>query len=169
MTRGPLPKKAIVAAQERAALRGTVLDARELGESHYDLILFNCGCTVFVRVKRIRTHVTEPGEIEAMFREDVIQVRRVPKTPVVSREIWVLSPWGCWQYFQVIDDRIVEIRRDGAPVMPAVPDAGAKPVPAETPVVPDVLGTGMEQAPAGTPPAPAGAGIQSSSPTVVPG
>lgn len=151
MTRGPLPKKAIVAAQELAASRGTVLDAMVFEESHFDFILFNQGCTVFIRVKRIRTHVTEPGEIDAMFREDVIQIRRVPKTPVVSREIWVLSPWGCWQYFLVLDDRIVETRRDGTPVMPAVPDAGAKPVPA------------------GTPPSPTGAGIQGSSPTGVPG
>lgn len=169
MTRGPLPKKAIVAAQEFAALRGTVLDARELEESHFDFILFNSGCTVFVRVKRIRTHVTEPGEIEAMFREDVIQVRRVPKTPVVSREIWVLSPWGCWQYFQILDDRIVEIRRDGTPIIPAVPDAEAKPGLAEIQGVPDVPDAGEKPVPAGTPPTPAGAGIQGPSPTVVPG
>jgi hypothetical protein len=44
-----------------------------------------------------------------LFNEVILQLRRLPKTAVVSREIWVLSPWKTWQYFQVLDDRIVEI------------------------------------------------------------
>ena len=38
-------------------------------------------------------------------------------TPIVSREIWVVTPWKTWQYFQVPDDRIVEVRCDGQPVL----------------------------------------------------
>ena len=116
MTRGPQPLMAIRGAQEIAYRRGALLEKPVLQRSHYDFILFTAGCTVFVRVKRIRTHVSNPLDIAMMFREDIQQIRRIPKTAVISREIWVLSPWKTWQYFQILDDRIVEVRCDGQPV-----------------------------------------------------
>jgi hypothetical protein len=108
---------AIAAAQEIAGRRGVVLDKTAVQRSHYDFILFIAGCTVLVRVKRIRTHISNPQEIARMFTEEIQQLRTVPKTPVVSREIWLVSPWKTWQYFQVLDDRIVEVRCDGQPVL----------------------------------------------------
>jgi hypothetical protein len=119
MTRGPQPLKAIAAAQEIAGRRGVVLDKTAIQRSHYDFILFIAGCTVFVRVRRIRTHISNPQEIERLFCEDIQQLRMVPNTPVVSREIWVVSPGKTWQYFQISDDRIVEVRGDGQPVLQA--------------------------------------------------
>jgi len=113
MTRGPQPLMAIRGAQEIACRRGVVLDKPVLQRSHYDLILFTAGCTVFIRVKRIRTHISNPQEIARTFSEEILQLRRIPNTAVVSREIWVLSPWKTWQYFQILDDRIVEVRCDG--------------------------------------------------------
>ena len=117
MTRGPQPLMAIAAAREIAGRRGVVLDKPALQRSRYDFVLFIDGCTVFVRVKRIRTHISNPQEIERMFCEEIQQLRTVPKTPVVSREIWVVSPWKTWQYFQISDDRIVEVWCDGQPVL----------------------------------------------------
>jgi|GEM_PF-1043551 len=146
MTRGPLPKKAIAAAQDVGAGRGTVLDAAGMQESHHDFTIFSPGCTVFVRVKRIRTHVADPQEIAGMFGEDVHMIRRIPLTLVVAREIWTLSPWDCWQYFLILDDRIIEIRRDGTPVLPAVPAAGENPAPISP--VPVAAGNGNTPVPA---------------------
>jgi len=117
MTRGPQPLMAIAAAQEIACRRGVVLDKIALQRSRYDFVLCIVDCTVFVRVKRIRTHISNPQEIERMFKEEIQQLRTVPKTSVVSREIWVVSPWKTWQYFRVLDDRIVEIRCDGQLVL----------------------------------------------------
>ena len=117
MTRGPQPLMAIHGAQEIACRRGAVLDKPVLQRSHYDFIVFTAGVTVFVRVKRIRTHISSPQEIARMFSEEIRQLRRIPETPVVSREIWVLSPWKTWQYFQIPDDQIVEVRCDGQPVL----------------------------------------------------
>ncbi len=117
MTRGPQPLMAIRDAQEIASRRGVVLDKPALKASHYDFILLTSASTIFVRIKRIRTHVSNPQEIAMMFWEEVLQIRRIPKTAVISREIWVLSPWNMWQYFQILDDRIVEIRCDGQPVL----------------------------------------------------
>jgi hypothetical protein len=108
---------AIRGAQEIASRRGVVLDKIIMQRSHYDFILFTASCTVFVRVKRIRTHISNPQEIAMMFWEEILQIRKIPKTAVISREIWVLSPWKTWQYFQILDDRIVEIRCDGGAVL----------------------------------------------------
>jgi hypothetical protein len=119
MTRGPQPLMAIRRAQEIACRRGVVLDRAVILRSHYDFILFTAACTVFVRIKRIRTHISNPLEIARMFNEEIQQLRRIPKTTVISREIWVLSPWRTWQYFQILDDRIVEVRCDGQPVLQA--------------------------------------------------
>jgi hypothetical protein len=118
MTRGPQPLKAIAGAQEIARQRGVVLDKTAIQRSNYNFVLFTAGCTVFVRVKRIRTHISNPQEIARMFTEDIQQLRTVPETPVVSREIWVVSPWKTWQHFLISDDRIVEVRCDGEPAMP---------------------------------------------------
>lgn len=52
-----------------------------------------------------------------MFTEDIQQLRTVPKTPVVFREILVVSPGKTWQYFRISDDRIVVVRCDGQQVM----------------------------------------------------
>ena len=119
MTRGPQPLMAIAGAQEIACRRGVVLDTTAIQRSHYNFILFIAGCTVFIRVRRIRTHISNPQEIARIFTEEIQQLRMVPKTPVVSREIWVVSPWKTWQYFQISDDRIVEVRCDGQPVLHA--------------------------------------------------
>jgi len=108
---------AIRGAQEIASRRGVVLDTPVLQRSRYDFILFTAGCTVFVRVRRIRSHVSNPQEIARMFIEDIHQIRRIPKTAVISRELWILSPWKTWQYFGIFDDRIGEIRCDGKPVL----------------------------------------------------
>jgi len=118
MTRGPQPLMAIAGAQEIAKQRGVVLDKTAIQQSQYNFALFTTGCTIFVRVRRIRTHISNPQEIARIFSEEVQQLRMVPETPVVSREIWVVSPWKTWQYFQVLDDRIVEVRCNGLPVMP---------------------------------------------------
>ena len=124
MTRGPQPLMAIHGAQEIAHQRGVVLDKAGMLASHYDFIIFKERCTVFVRVKRIRAHISNPQEIARLFNEEILQLRRVPKTAGVSREIWLLSPWKTWQYFQIFDDRIVEIHSDGTPVLLAEKASG---------------------------------------------
>jgi hypothetical protein len=61
-----------------------------------------------------------------MFSEEIQQLRTVPETPVVSREIRVSSPWKTWQYFQISDNRIGEVRCDGQTVLPGetIPETG---------------------------------------------
>lgn len=131
MTRGRPPLAARRVAQEIASRCGVVLDAAGLQATSYDFILFCSSCSVFIRVKRIRMHISNPPDIARMFREEILLLRRLPKTAVVSRELWVVSPWGLWQYFLISDDSVVEIRCNGLPPRPVQP---VNPVPGTVPV-----------------------------------
>ena len=117
MTRGPLPIKAIRRAIENAAARGAVMDRDLFGRFRIGFILFCAMLTVFVRVRRSRSRLMSPEDCAAEYRIDVLILRRIPLTGVVARELWLLSPWGTWQYFRVLDDRLIEIRANGSPVL----------------------------------------------------
>jgi hypothetical protein len=77
---------------------------------HADCILFLRQQVVFIRVKRGRSHIRSPQELVVLFSSEIAALRTVPLTPAVSRQVWVLLPWGTWQYFSIFNDRIVEIR-----------------------------------------------------------
>jgi hypothetical protein len=125
MTRGPLPVKAIGLAIKNAAGRGIVIRSGDLRLSRADFLLFSLYLTVFVRIRRERTHLMTPEDCAAAYRQDILLLRRVPLTAATAREIWLLSPWGTWQYFRVLNDRVIEIRADGTPVLQkATPPAG---------------------------------------------
>lgn len=141
MTRGPQPLKAIACAKEIAGRQGQIMSDRTLLQSRYSFILFRKDRTVFVRVKRIRTHVSEPREINLLFHMDVLQLRMLPETPVTSREIWTLSPWNVWQFFVVKDDRLMEIRHQEPPEVPHAEKDGTVPaVPVPAPGIPPTTG-----------------------------
>jgi hypothetical protein len=129
MTRGPMPRKAIDEAGKRIVRRGPVLVTSTMKGFPGDLLLFTETQVVFIRVKRIRTHASEPREIERLFRDAIIELRKVPLHPAVCREIHVLAPWGAWQYFRIETDGVSEVHSDGSLVLqphtdPAIVKAG---------------------------------------------
>jgi hypothetical protein len=129
MTRGPLPAEAIRKAITTAAGRGIVMERDLFQKSRLGFILFCPGLTVFVAVRRTRNHLTSPEDCAAEYRLDILHLRRVPLTGFVARELWLLSPWGTWQYFRILDDRVIEIRSNGMPMLlggagASVPAAG---------------------------------------------
>ena len=116
MTRGRKPLIALVEAEVIGRTRGCVLPTPGRREDHFDLILFMELLTTFIRVKRSTTHISDPKEILGMYRREILRIRKVSLTGVVARELWVRSPRGSWQFFRILSDRIVEIRRDGTTI-----------------------------------------------------
>ena len=112
MTRGRPPKKACRKACDSAALRGVVLETAGIVGSHIDFILFVRQQVVFVRVKRSHSRISSTTELTSLFSSGIAGLRTVPLTAVVSREIWVLLPWGTWQYFCIGEDSITEVHGD---------------------------------------------------------
>lgn len=117
MTRGPLPAVAIRKAITASAGRGIVIERDLFERSRLGFILICPGLTGFVQVRRTRCHLISPEDCAAEYRRDILYLRRIPLTGVLARELWILTPWGSWQYFRVLDDRVIEIRNDGIPLV----------------------------------------------------
>jgi hypothetical protein len=109
MTRGRPPKKARWEAARSAAHQGEVLEAAGIGRSRIDFILFVRQWVIFVRVKRSHSRIRSIQELRVLFSDEIAGLHTIPLIAVVSRELWVLLPWGAWQYFCIGDDGIREI------------------------------------------------------------
>ena len=119
MARGRPPRMARNEAAKNAAHQGRVLEATGIAKLHIDLILFLWQVVIFIRVKRSHSRIRNPQDLRILFSDEIAGLRTIPLTAVVSREIWILLPWGAWQYFSIDDDGIREItpgnRRDPKP------------------------------------------------------
>jgi hypothetical protein len=130
---------AIKQAIRNAAARGATMDRELIRESRLVFILFCPLLTIFVQVRRSRYHLMSPEDCARDFRADILHLRRIPLTAVVARELWLLTPWGTWQYFRVLDEKLVEIRADGTPMLQV-----GKPAPGSAPTgKPSVAGGGI--------------------------
>ncbi len=112
MSRGRPPRLACREAYARAAQRGMVLDAAGREASRFDFILFVRERVIFVRVKRSHSRISTLGQLSLQFSSEIAGLRKVPQIPVVSCELWILLPWGTWQYYGISDDAITEIHDD---------------------------------------------------------
>ena len=88
MTQGRKPLIALVESDEIGRTRGQVLSTPGKREDYFDLVLFTELLTVFIRVKRSITHISDPKEILAMYRREIIRLRMVTLTAVVARELF---------------------------------------------------------------------------------
>jgi len=109
MTRGRPPRQACREACRSAHKRGAVLKAAGIVGSRADFILFEPQRVVFVRVLRSHSRIRTTQEITVRFSCEIALLRTVPQTAVVFCELWVLLPWGSWQYFGISNDGIMEI------------------------------------------------------------
>src|SRR4030042_6379045 len=116
MVRGRPPRMACKEACASAAKRGRVLDAAGITGSHVDLILFVLGQIIFIRVKRSHSRIIAVGELVVRFSSEIAELRKVPLTPVVSRELWIFLPWEAWQCFAIGDESITEILGDAGQI-----------------------------------------------------
>ncbi|HEX3001045.1 MAG TPA: hypothetical protein VHN82_01535 [Methanoregula sp.] len=131
MTRGPPPLGAIRQAAKNAMSRGQVVNRDLFKESRADFVVFSGSLTIFVRIRRTSQHMLCPEDCAYKFKADVHFLRRIPLTPVTARELWLLTPWKTWEYFRVLDDRLIEVRADGAPILIERPGLPGIAVPGE--------------------------------------
>ncbi|MGD0079575.1 MAG: hypothetical protein ABSB80_02865 [Methanoregula sp.] len=79
-----------------------------------------CPIGIFSGVRELTNWVHQAPNYKSVCKQDILHLRRVPLTGVIARELWLLSPWGTWQYFRILNDRLIEIRADGTPVLQGV-------------------------------------------------
>jgi hypothetical protein len=125
LTRGPQPLLAIDEARDIGSRIGTVAETRFLGEGVADLVFFCMTAVVFVKIKRTRTQIRDTLDIIAQYRREIARLRRIPGTPVVSRELWVRQQRGSWLFYRIHDDTVIEIGSDVAAI-PGPPQSTVK-------------------------------------------
>ena len=116
MSRGPRPEKAIAEAKGIAVERGAVVGLTPGPGLPVDFAIFGADRIIFVLVKRTRRHLSDTGEIGHDFAVELREIQRMPACPVASAELWVVAPWGTFQYFRVVPGPVTEICRPGLPV-----------------------------------------------------
>jgi hypothetical protein len=89
------------------------------------------GLVAFVMVKRLDRLTCLPEDIVHDFSGAISLLRFIASTPGISRELWLYTPHGAWRFFRVLDDRIVELDRDGKPIENSCPGSAVLPVPEE--------------------------------------
>nr|WP_320161301.1 hypothetical protein [uncultured Methanoregula sp.] len=110
MSRGRPPRQATREALGIAEKFGVPMDISAAKSVLGDLAIFCRNITIFVKVKRTRSHISDRQEVVIKFRKEILTLLKIPQTGVVLRELWVRSPRGSWQYFRILDDNILEIR-----------------------------------------------------------
>ncbi|PKL58551.1 MAG: hypothetical protein CVV34_01710 [Methanomicrobiales archaeon HGW-Methanomicrobiales-5] len=128
MTRGRPSLQAIGQAAGIAAKRGVVIVIDPSKKSPFDLYFIRSQDIVAAKVKRARSRIREPKEIAVRFKSEIAEIRTQQLPSLVQREFWTLAPWGSWQFFLILNDRIIEISTDGAPIRSSLQDQ-EKPAP----------------------------------------
>jgi len=113
MTRGHPPLVAIGEAKRKAAAQGFTLIAVETdGQLPFDFVIYDQGCISLVRVRRLRYPRYEIPDIEISCAQEIAELREIPVTGEIFRELWVTGPDRDWHRFLVLPETI-EVLEDG--------------------------------------------------------
>ena len=127
MTRGRQPVMAINEAKEIAANYGIQTFGRDGDEPGCDIVAIRNSGITLIWVMRIRRGRLLPCELETARAEDIAQIRNYPRSPEISHEIWLRTPWGTWRFFRVYENCLVEVR--GNREIPAIQPVPTLPAP----------------------------------------
>jgi hypothetical protein len=116
MSRGRQPVRAQDAAIPIAENRGLVMRYQHRRGNTCDMTIMIAGLVVFVTVKRLDRLTCLPEDIAHDFSGAISLLRFIVSSPGISRELWLCTPHGAWRFFRILDDRIIELDRDGRQV-----------------------------------------------------
>jgi hypothetical protein len=116
MTRGRPPGQGLEDARRVATARGTVMSFVKDRENRCDFMIVGNGNLIFVLVRKARRAGGTREEMEREFCEPVMQLRSLPSSGPVTRELWTYTRYGIWRFFRIDDTTIVEICQDGKPL-----------------------------------------------------
>ena len=103
MTRGHPPLVAIGEAKRKAAVRGFALIAVETDRPlPFDFVISDRGCISLVRIRRLRYPRYEVPDIERSCAQEIAELRSIPITEEIFRELWVRGPDRHWRRYLVL-------------------------------------------------------------------
>ena len=103
------------------------------------------GIVVKVALRCVRRLGGTVKEIERDLAAVIAEIRIIASSREISRELWLCSPRYAYRFFRVLDDGLVELGRDGSPLL--APGSGSirgtRPAPGtDTPGTPGSDGPG---------------------------
>ena len=117
MSRGPRANQTLADAIAIAKIRGTIQMAERGPEMLYDFTITGTQPSAFVSVKYTEHILMLLAEITRECDEKIRRLRSVAQDTAVSCELWLRSRYGTWRFFRVTAEKIVEIGRDGVPLV----------------------------------------------------
>ena len=117
MSRGPRPHKAIAEAIPIARARGVVQLSTSGPERVYDISIISKIPITFARVMFAPEILATIQQLEEDFSKEIAQLRIIARDAAVTAELWLRSKHGTWRFFLVTANSLVEIDRDGKPVV----------------------------------------------------
>jgi hypothetical protein len=107
MTPGHPPVVAITEARQKAKAGGQITIALDSLEQHpFDFMIFNRDCVSLVRVRRLRYPGFETLDIERSCAYEIAELREIPVTEEIRRELHVRGPDRAWHRYWVLPDSI---------------------------------------------------------------
>ena len=128
MTRGRKPIRALKEANLIAEKRGIVQHYLQEPGSICDFTIMNPGIITDVRIKCVRRICCTVEEMGRELNAEIAALRFIASSKEISRELWLCSPRYAWRFFRVLDQSLIELGRDGMPLLAAAPGAGPAPV-----------------------------------------
>jgi len=118
MSRGPRPHRALADAIPIAKARGFVQLALSGPERIFDIAIISKIPVTFTRVMFAPEILAITRKLADDFKEEIAQLRIIARNRAITVELWLRSKDGTWRFFLVTPDALVEIDREGKPLLP---------------------------------------------------
>ena len=140
MTRGRRPVRTQERALEIAEKRGTVQQYRNGPGMICNFMIIIPGCLAQVRLKRVRHLRCTLQWLEREAAEELAGLRLIASSLEISRELWICAPNSSFRFFRICNTLLVELDRDGRPLLDKSPAPVPKPARAGVKKVPASAG-----------------------------
>lgn len=117
MSHGPRPHRALEEAIPIAKARGVIQMAMSGPERVFDIAIVSKIPVTFTRVMFAPEILATIQQLANDFKEEIGQLRIIARDKAITAELWLRSKHGTWRFFLVTPNSLVEIDRDGKPVV----------------------------------------------------
>jgi hypothetical protein len=111
LTRGRRPEVAIAEAMKHASASGFEVISVHAAWIPCDFLAIRQVCITLVRVRRLRYRHFAVPDIERSCRQEIAELREIPISGDVARELWVRGPDRSWYRYRVLPDRVDAVSR----------------------------------------------------------
>ena len=117
MSRGPRPHRAHAEAIPITKARGIVQLGMSGPERIFDIAIISKIPVTFSRVMFAPEILATIQQLADEFKDELAQLRIIARDAAITAELWLRSKHGTWRFFLVTPNSLVEIDREGKPVV----------------------------------------------------